>query len=399
MLRRPLAAALCRRGVATRTPAPAVALGLDFGTESCRAVLVSVSGDEVASAVQPFAHGVITAQLPPQPVSCWAAAVDGQHQPSLQPVDAYQHATDWMDAAGDAVRQVLSDSGTNPASVIGIGVDFTSCTVLPTNAKGDPMFLDPSGQWFGRPHAWPKLWKHHGATTQAEELTAAAISQQCEWLSQYSGVIGSEWLLPKALETFDKDREAFDTAEVFVEAGDWFVWQLVGGVAPPRSSCMAGYKGCFVGAPAGSLVDGLPSADYLNSIRPNFGDQLLAKLPGQVLSPGEKAGELTIQGAEMLGLNPGTPVAAAIIDAHSGVPGAGVGGPNTLVITMGTSGCYMLCATPPADDASIISVPGAFGQIPGGILPGLIGYEMGQAAMGDAFAWVGILTNRPLNEL
>ncbi len=392
------AAGQFRRHASTTATVP-VSLGLDFGTESVRAVLVSLTGTEVGSAVRPFDHGVITNALPGSGVE-------------LGPKHVAQHAGDWIECAASAVRDVLMATDTAAESVVGIGVDFTSCTLLPTTKQGEPL------QFYNhdRPHAWPKLWKHHGAAAQAEELTRAALAAKAPWLEQYAGVIGSEWLLPKALEVFDEDPAIFDAAEVFVEAGDWFVWQLVGGDAPPRSTCMAGYKSCWsadaarIGVATGQdgrapreMTDGMCGGAmaelFLEGVRPGFGSALLEKLPGIALAPGEKAGELTEAGASLLGLRPGTAVASAIIDAHSGVPGAGVGEAGTLVMTMGTSGCYMLNAVMPADGSSPISVPGAFGQVEGGILPGLTGYEMGQAAMGDAFAWLSQLTNTPLREL
>lgn len=408
LLRRPIVPALLRlpcpaeqscRHASTEAAAP-VALGLDFGTESVRAALVSITGTEVGSAVQPFDHGVITNSLPGSGVE-------------LGPEHVAQHAGDWLECAGNVVREVLATTDTGAERVIGIGVDFTSCTLLPTTKQAEPL------QYYNhaRPHAWPKLWKHHGAAAQAEELTAAALAADAPWLHQYAGVIGSEWLLPKALEVFDADPEIFDATEVFVEAGDWFVWQLIGGDTPPRSTCMAGYKSCWsaeaarigVAAAAGQPIAGREMRDgicggilaegFLESVRPGFGSALLEKLPGIALAPGEKAGELSEAGASLLGLRPGTAVASAIIDAHSGVPGAGVGEAGTLVMTMGTSGCYMVNAAVPTDGSNPVSVPGAFGQVEGGILPGFTGYEMGQAAMGDAFAWVSQLTNTPLTEL
>jgi L-ribulokinase len=146
----------CGLRMATTAAAPAAALGIDFGTESVRAVLVSVTGEELGAAVRPFEHGVITGHLP------------SPRRAPLQPHDAYQHATDWVSAAGSAVREVLAFSDTAASSVVGIGVDFTSCTLLPTSKDGTPLFLAPSGEWSERPHAWPKLWKHHGATAQAD---------------------------------------------------------------------------------------------------------------------------------------------------------------------------------------------------------------------------------------
>jgi ribulokinase len=363
--RRQLHGSFAARAATIATQAP-VALGLDFGTESCRAVLVGVEGGgEIGSAVSPFTHGVITGQLPPPSGVLLGAK------------DVAQHAGDWLESAAAAVRKVMAATATSPSDVVGIGVDFTSCTLLPTTADGQPLFMAPPaatpGDWGERPHAWPKLWKHHGAISQAEELTAAASAQGCEWLQQYSGVVGCEWLLPKALQAFDEDAEAFSAAEVWLEGGDWFVWHLTGGGAtgpPPRSSCMAGYKACWVpdsgvgvAAAGGELTAGLPSVEFLDSVRPGFGAALHARLPGGVLSPGERAGRLSAEGAALLGLEAGTAVAAGIIDAHSGVPGAGVGGAGTLVITMGTSGCYMLCAEPPQGGGAPSAVDGAFGQV------------------------------------
>ena len=325
-----------RRALSGGAAAP-VAMGLDFGTESVRAVLVSLAGEEVGTAVKAFDHGVITGALPG----------DGG---ALAPAHVAQHAGDWVEGAGAVAREVLATTGVDAASVVGVGVDFTSCTLLPTTKQGEPLFYYNHD----RPHAWPKLWKHHGATSQAEELTQAAIDQKCGWLEQYAGVVGCEWLLPKAMETFDEDRAIFDRTECFVEAGDWFVWQLIGTEAPPRSTCMAGYKACWSAeaarATTGSdepqeLVSGMcggpMAAEFLESLRPGsgFGEALLEKLPGVALAPGSKAGELSASGASLLGLEPGTAVASAIIDAHSGVPGAGVGEAGTMVITMGTSGC------------------------------------------------------------
>ncbi|MFW5652833.1 MAG: FGGY-family carbohydrate kinase, partial [Planctomycetota bacterium] len=167
------------------------------------------------------------------------------------------------------------------------------------------------------------------------------------------------------------------------------VWRLVGGEADtlPRSACQAGYKACW------SPSEGYPSKAFLNALRPGFGDHVLPRLPGRSVAPGERAGTLCADIAERFGLPADIPVSAAIIDAHAGVPGAGVGGPDTLVMVMGTSSCHMLCSRVHRE------VPGVAGIVRDGILPGLVGYEMGQAAVGDAFNWLQRLTGRDLSDL
>ncbi|MFG0331541.1 MAG: ribulokinase [Phycisphaerales bacterium] len=352
-----------------------VALGLDFGTESVRATLVSLDGAERGAAVSKYDRGQIVDRLPN----------DG---PRLPPDYALQDPDDWVNSAARAIRTALDLSSLNASAIVGVGVDFTSCTMLPCTQDGDPL-CSADDTLAARPHAWPKLWKHHGAKRQTDDLNRAARGRGEAWLDRYGGTLGLEWLLPKSLEIFDDDREVFEATEVIVEAGDWFVWRLVGGSASdlPRSTCQAGYKACW------SPTQGYPSEEFLNATRSGFGDGLLPRLPGRHLAPGVCAGRLVDSMAERLGLPGGVPVSAAIIDAHAGVPGAGVGESDTLVMVLGTSACHMLCSSEER------LVPGVAGIVRDGILPGLVGYEMGQAAVGDAFAWLARTTNRSLEEL
>lgn len=356
---------------------PRVALGLDFGTESVRAVLVGLDGFEHASAVQNYRHGQIVERLP--------GSDNGS--PRLPPHFALQYPVDWLESAASAIRQALSRAGIPGESIIGIGVDFTSCTMLPCRGDGTPLCLDED--LIDHPHAWPKLWKHHGAQPQTDDLNRVARERGEGWIARYGGAIGLEWLFPKMLEIFDSDRAAFEATEVFIEGGDWFVWRLVGGDAAdiPRSTCQAGYKACW------SPTEGYPSAAYLNAVRPEFGTEVLKRLPGRHLAPGQRAGVLAPDIATRFGLPAGIPVSAAVIDAHAGVPGAGVGGPDALVMVMGTSSCHMLCSEQER------MVPGVAGIVRDGILPGYVGYELGQAAVGDAFDWLRRLTGRSLAEL
>lgn len=341
-----------------------IALGLDFGTESVRALAVDLDGKERASSVVPYKHGQIVESLPTAPSK------------KLPPHYALQHPQDWLDSSARAVKRALKEAGVNPEVVIGIGVDFTSCTMLPTLADGTPLCL--LSKFAKRPLAWPKLWKHHGAAAQTERMNAVARERNESFLRRYGGIIGLEWFFPKVYETLENDSAVFDAAEVWLEAGDWYVWQLVGGDGSslPRSTCQAGYKGLW------SADEGYPSASYLAAIDSRLPEVVERKMPGRLVAPGQPAGELSAAMARKLGLKAGTPVSAAIIDAHSGVPGAGAAKPGVLVMVLGTSSCHMLNATVDR------FVPGVAGVVKDGILPGLYGYETGQAAVGDAFEWL-----------
>jgi L-ribulokinase len=338
---------------------PTYALGLDFGTESARAVLVNVAtGETAATAVQPYADGVIDTTLP------------GGGNP-LPPDWALQNPADWLTALEATVHEALHQSGIAPESVVGIGVDFTACTVLPATADGTPLCSLESFRH--TPHAWAKLWKHHASQPQADRINELAARRGERWLARYGGKISSEWLMPKALQILEEDTETYAAAERIVEGGDWIVWQLTGRLT--RNACAAGYKATW------HKVDGYPSADFLAALQPEFEDLYSEKVAGTILAPGEWAGGLTAVWAERLGLPEGTPVAAAIIDAHAAVLGGGVGEPGVMFMIMGTSTCHMLMA-----DREVLA-EGISGVVEDGIVPGLFGYEAGQPAVGDIFAW------------
>lgn len=337
-------------------------LGLDFGTESVRAIIISLDGEQLALAEEKYSHGQIIDHLP------------GSSQP-LPPKSAHQHPFDWLESAAKATRTSLAELN---ATIIGIGVDFTSCTMLPVLNDGTPLCL--TGTFKTTPQAWPKLWKHHGAIVQAARMTTIARERDESFLKRYGGLIGEEWFFPKILETLETAPQVAAATEVWLEAGDWFVWQLVGQIS--RSTCQAGYKGLW------SATEGYPSDDYLAAIHPDFPALVAKKLPGTFTAPGTSAGTLTPEMAARFGLPENTPVSAAIIDAHAGVPGSGAAEPDTLVMVMGTSSCHML------NSSSEQEVPGVAGIVKDGILPGFYGYETGQAAVGDAFDWLRRLTGQ-----
>jgi len=341
-----------------------LSLGIDFGTESVRALLVDLDGVERASAVVRYPHGQIVDSLPTD-------------RGTKLPADyALQHPQDWLDSAALAVNRARKEAGADADAIIGIGVDFTSCTMLPTLADGTPLCLVE--KFAKRPLAWPKLWKHHGAMSQADRINAVARARNEPLLERYGGTIGLEWFFPKVLETIENDSDVARAAEVWLEAGDWFVWQLVGGRAEelPRSTCQAGYKAIW------SAENGYPGTEFLKAVHPALAGVVAEKMPGRLVAPGNRAGKLSVEMAERFGLRAGTPVSAAVIDAHAGVPGAGAAEPGVLVMVLGTSSCHMLNAKEQR------SVQGVAGIVKDGILPGFYGYETGQAAVGDAFDWL-----------
>jgi len=334
------------------------ALGLDFGTLSVRAILVNTrTGDELATSSEPYAHGVIDAKLAGK---------------KLPPEFALQDPRDYLDAVTRAVRNAMKAARLKPAQVVGIGVDFTACTILPTDAQGQPLCLD--ARFAKQPHAYVKLWKHHAAHKQTDRINELARARNEAFLPRYGAGVNCEWLLPKALQMFEDAPEVFAAAEKIIEAGDWLVWQLCG--AEARNACAAGYKGCW------HAQDGYVSAPFLEALRPGFG-VLLPKVRGKVVPAGTPVGGLTSDWAKRLGLEPGTPVGAGIIDAHAAVPACNFTRPGDLVIILGTSFCHMLLGEAKAPG----EVKGIAGAVRDGILPGLMGYEAGQAGGGDLLSW------------
>jgi L-ribulokinase len=290
---------------------------------------------------------------------------------SLPPDWALQNPADWLAALDVTIPVVLAEGGIAPESIVGLGLDFTACTILPTKADGRPIYtLDA---YWGRPHAWAKLWKHHAAQPQADRINDLASTRGEHWLARYGGKISSEWLMPKALQMLEEAPDLYAAADRIVEGCDWVVWQLTGKLA--RNACAAGYKATW------HKISGFPSTDFLAALHPGLTDLYRDKLTGPVVAPGQMVGRLTTDWAKRLGLVKGTPLAAPIIDAHAAVPGGGISGPGAMFMIMGTSTCHMLMAE------NEMLVEGIAGVVEDGIVPGFFGYEAGQAGVGDIFAW------------
>ena len=337
------------------------AIGLDFGTESGRAVLVEVSqGRELATAVYQYAHGVIDEALP----------VEGQTV-RLGADWALQDPADYTRTFRRTIPAVLRQTGVDPADVIGLGIDFTACTMLPVLADGTPLCQLP--EYHRNPHAWVKLWKHHAAQPQADRINAAARAFGERWLDRYGGKVSAEWFISKALQILDEAPEIVQAASRLIEAADWAVWQLTG--QETRNACTAGY------AAMGSQRDGFSSPAVLAALHPSLEELLTTKLARPTLPVGSLAGGLTAQAARWTGLRPGTPVGVGTIDSYACVPAATVTTPGRMVSIMGTSGTLIVLGTEEK------MVPGMAGFAEDSIIPGLFGFAAGQSAVGDLFAW------------
>ncbi|MFJ6672769.1 ribulokinase [Actinosynnema sp. NPDC091369] len=331
-------------------------VGVDFGTLSGRAVVVRVrDGLELGTAVHDYRHGVLDRALP-----------DGR---PLPPDWALQVPQDYVDVLKHAVPAAIADAGVDPADVIGIGTDFTACTMVPVKSDGTP--LNELPEFADNPHAYVKLWKHHAAQPQADRINHLAAQRGESWLPRYGGLISSEWEFAKGLQLLEEAPEVYAAMDHWVEAADWIVWQLAGTYV--RNACTAGYKGIY--------QDGYPSREFLSALNPDFSDFVTDKLEHQLGQLGDRAGGLTEQAAEWTGLKPGIAVAVGNVDAHVTAPAARAVEPGQMVAIMGTSTCHVMNADVLAD------VPGMCGVVDGGIVPGLWGYESGQSGVGDIFAW------------
>ena len=336
----------------------ACVVGVDFGTLSGRAVVVrAVDGEELGSAVHDYRSGVMDARL----------SATGE---TLPPDWALQDPEDYREVLRTAVPAAVADAGIDPGAVIGIGTDFTACTILPVLADGTPLCQLPA--LAGRPHAYVKLWKHHAAQPQADRINALAHRRREPWIARYGGKISAEWQFAKGLQLLEEDPEIYQLADRWIEAADWIIWQLCG--TETRNACTAGYKGIW--------QDGrYPSREFLAALNPGFAGFADDKLAYPVSPLGARAGSLTGQAAAWTGLPEGIAVAVGNVDAHVTPPAANAITPGQMVIIMGTSNCHVMNGT------MLAEVPGMCGVVDGGIVAGRWGYEAGQTGVGDIFAW------------
>lgn len=337
-------------------------IGVDFGTLSARAVLANIrDGTVAASSAFDYPHGVITGCLPDSPIP-------------LPPSAALADVSDYRLALKTVLRDAVlagRAAGIRPEQIIALGLDATSSTFLPLGRDGFPLYeasLRP------HPHAWMKLWKHHGAQAAADDLTRLARERREPFLLRTGGKINAEWMLPKLLEIFREDPEVWQATDRFMEIGDYLVMLLTG--CRTAATGPLGYKMLF------SAGEPSVTAEYLAAAEPGF-ETALEKIAGEKerRAPGDIAGFLTAEAAEELGLPAGIPVAAANIDAHVAYPTLGAVPEHSMLLILGTSCCTIL----PARESR--PVEGVFGIVRDGVLPGLYGYESGQSAVGDVLSW------------
>jgi L-ribulokinase len=341
------------------------AIGVDFGTESGRAVLVDIAdGRELASSVHKYANSVIDERLPGSGIM-------------LEPDWALQDPNDYIEVFKHTVPAVLRESGVDPRDVIGIGIDFTACTMLPTKSDGTPLCFLP--EYRGQPHAWVKLWKHHAAQPEADLINEVARQRGEAWLERYGGKISSEWFFSKALQILNEAPHIYRAADRLIEAADWVVRQLTG--QETRNACTAGYKAIW------QKETGFPSREYFAALHPEMADIVDMKLSREIAPLGARAGGLTEEAASWTGLLPGTAVAVANVDAHVTLPVTGSIEAGMMVMIMGTSTCHVMVDEKQAASPDTPDVPGMCGVVEDGIVPGMLGYEAGQSGVGDIFGW------------
>lgn len=337
-----------------------LALGLDFGTNSVRALVVDcVRGKEIASHVWEYPHGEAGIWLDRKNVNL-----------------ARQHPQDYLDGTVACVRAVLRRV---PAeNVVGIGVDTTGSTPIPVDEKGQPLAFQRAFAKNLAALAW--LWKDHTGFAEAEAITAAAAAKRPHFLTKCGGKYSSEWFWSKIWHCVREAPAVFDSAYTWVEHADWMPAVLTGTEHPDRlkrSICAAGHKAMFHDS-----WGGYPDEEFLGELEPKL-VRIRRTLPSRAYTIADRAGELTEEWAKKLGLRPGIPVAVGAFDAHLGAVGSGIR-PGTLVKIIGTSTCDMMVAPL---ETSLPDIPGLCGIVPQSILPGYHGLEAGQSAVGDIFNW------------
>jgi L-ribulokinase len=336
----------------------AVVLGIDYGTESGRVAVVRAhNGELLASVIVAYPDGVIDTKLP--------------GGPKLEPDWALQNPRDYLLVIEKGVPKALRAAGVKAEQVIGLGTDFTASSPLPAKADGTPLCFLPKLR--KHPHAWVKLWKHHAAQPEADRINDIGRERDEEFIRVYGGKYSSEWFFSKLLQVLNDAPEIYDATERFIESADWIVWQLTG--EEKRNTCTAGYKAMWVKG------KGFPSPNFFGALHPSLQNVIGTKVPENYYPLGARAGGLTAEWARKTGLKEGTPVSIGNVDAHVSVPACAVTEPGSMVMIMGTSICHMLLGS----DRRMVE--GMCGVVEDGIVPGLWGFEAGQSAVGDIFAW------------
>ena len=333
-------------------------IGLDFGTLSVRALLMdAASGEEIAVSEFVYPHAVMDHTLP-----------SGKRLPLRY---ALQHPQDYIDGLQITVREVLEKSQIDPQDVAGLCVDFTTCTVVPINENGTPLCMLDG--YADEPHAYVKLWKHHAALDYAEEINRKAEARGERWLSVYGGKVSCEWLLPKIVEVLREAPEIYDATARFAEAGDWISFLLTG--EHTTGAGFAGLKALW------TADGGFPSNDFYTAIDPRLDGIVGTKICNDVRASGSCVGRLSEEGARLIGLPKGTPLATPLVDGCTPLPALAATNEGEMTLIVGTSGVALVLAKEKRD------IPGLCGYVKDSVIPDYYAYESGQASVGDTFSW------------
>jgi L-ribulokinase len=339
-------------------------IGIDFGTDSCRALVVNTaSGEEIAGA---------TSFYPRWKEGHYCNPSENQYR---------QHPLDYIESLVEVIRGVLSRlSQEEIENIVAIGIDTTGSTPCLTDKDGTPLALlpefaeDPDGMFI--------LWKDHTSIREADDINRLARGWETDYTSRSGGIYSSEWFWAKALRALRKNEKIRGAAYSIIEHCDWMPALLTGSLKPEevkRSRCAAGHKGMWA-----EEWGGYPSQEFLSALDPLL-DRFAGRLSNKTYTSDQSAGKLTKEWSERLGLPEGIDVAAGILDAHAGAIGAGITA-NSMVKIIGTSTCDIV-VTPPEEIGGKL-IPGISGQVDGSVVPGLIGLEAGQSAFGDVYAWL-----------
>jgi L-ribulokinase len=291
--------------------------------------------------------------------------------PKLEPDSALQNPRDYFLVLEKGVPRALKEAGVRAEDVIAVGTDFTSCTLFATTQDGTPLCFLP--KYRREPLAWAILWKHHAAQPEADRITEIGRERKEEFIRIYGGKYSSEWFFAKVLQVLNDRPEIYELTDRFIEGTDWIVWQLTG--EERRNNSTAGYKAMWVKGM------GFPSRDFFRAVHPRLENVVPEKVGTEFYPLGTRAGGLTARWAGKMGLREGTPVSMGVADGHVAIPATSVTKPGSLAMVMGTSFVHVLMGS----ERRIVE--GICGVVEDGIVPGFWGYEAGQYAGGDMFAW------------
>ena len=334
-------------------------IGLDYGTLSGRGVLARCSDGEIlTSAVKEYPHGVMDQTLP-------------NGETKLPPAWCLEYPADYVEVLDTVIPKLLKESGVAKEDIIGIGIDFTSCTMMPVDADAVPLCEKP--EFVSRRNAYVKLWKHHGAQKQADQINELLEREGLTEDPRFGGKVSPELLIPKVMEILEEDPEIYEAADEILEAGDWLTRLLTG--SHNRSCSMAGYKAWW------NERDGYPEHEFYKKLNPALETFAEDKMPGAVCPIGKAIGTLTKEWADRLGLSQGIAVAPTLIDSHAGFPGSGIYSDRQMMLVLGTSSVMAALNKKPYAEKGIC------GAVRDALVPGYYALESGLAAVGDLFGW------------